>query len=65
MPNLLDLVMTLSLRGVSLVSLVLTSLFASLFVDGSSLLDAGIVAFEFDLRVLREVEDMFHRLTVA
>lgn len=49
-------------RGVSLIALVLAGLFATLFVDGGSLLDAGVVALELNPRILREVEDVLHDL---
>lgn len=40
-------------------------LFTTLLINGSSLLDAGVVALELDPSVGREVEDMLHRLPVS
>ena len=46
------------------VVVVLTSLFATLLFDRCPLLDAGIVALEFNASIGWEVEDMLHGFTV-
>ena len=43
-----------------LVALVLTGLLAALLVDGSSLLDAGVVRLKLETSVRREVENLLH-----
>lgn len=54
-----------SIICVPLVALVLTSLLAALFVDGSSLLNARIVRLKLETSVRREVEYLLHDLTTV
>lgn len=44
------------------VIVVLTGLFATLFVNGSSLLDTRIMRLELETGVCREVENLLHSL---
>lgn len=61
----LVLILSLHIGDVtSVAALVLMSLLTTLFIDGSPLLDAGVVAFEFDASVGGKVENMLHCLSV-
>jgi hypothetical protein len=59
------LIVALSLGVTSITALVLASLLTTLFVDGGSLLDTRIMRLELDTGVWREVEDVFHGLSVG
>lgn len=58
------MILSLHVGGVtSVAALVLMSLLTTLLIDGSPLLDAGVMTFKFDASVGGKVENMLHCLS--